>query len=165
MVLIPKSASVFYFFKILKSVVTRDIQYLLAGEAPGAGNILRVRRFRFGRPSAISPTGNVPLASSTPASSSSATVSLFDAPIATTRYPMGAPCRRVLQAIWRWAVTSQSQPKTESSNPRMRSRNTLVRKLKQQTRCEPLLKHLQTGGNRGANAWPHDDHQLRPGPG
>jgi hypothetical protein len=43
----------FLFFKSLESVVTWDTQYSLPGEAPGSGNIFRVRRFRFGRRIAI----------------------------------------------------------------------------------------------------------------
>jgi len=86
----------FLIFDFLKSVVTWDIQYSLPGEAPGSGSILRVRRFRFGRPIAISAAGNVPLASSTPANpSNSVAVSPLDAPIATTRHPIDALCRRV----------------------------------------------------------------------
>jgi len=84
------------FFKFLESVVTWDIQYSLPGEAPGSGNILRVRRFRIGRPIAISPTDNVPLATSPPASlSSSVAVSPLDAPIATARHTIAGQCRRV----------------------------------------------------------------------
>lgn len=68
--LIPKSALVFLFFKFLESVVTWDIQYSLPGEAPGPGNILRMRCYRFGRPFATWSTGNVRLASATPANPS-----------------------------------------------------------------------------------------------
>ncbi|HBJ36800.1 MAG TPA: hypothetical protein DDZ51_19000 [Planctomycetaceae bacterium] len=54
------------FFDFFVGVGVWDIQYLLPSEAPGSGNIFRVRRFRLGKPIAISPTGNVPLASSAP---------------------------------------------------------------------------------------------------